>query len=405
MLAHGQPAHAADDAKAAGYYEDALSRYQARDWPTAIIQLKNALREDRKQLPAQLLLGKALLANSDVAGAEVAFTQALALGVNRAEVVVPLAQSLIGQGKQQSLLEDPRFALTGLPDKVRSQLLLVRASAQADTGLPRDALASIQEARALDPAAAEVWLAEVPLRIRARQFKEAVTAVERAEGLGGAAAEAAYQRASIAHAQSALPAALSAYDVALRLQAEHLEARIARAGLLIDLQRFDAARADLAAIKRVRPSEPRAAFLRAVLAEQDGDTAAAKAAMNEVCALLDPVPTPFLRYRPQMLMLGGLAHYGLGEREKAKPYLEAVLRLQPGSPVSKLLAQIYLSERNIDRAVDTLSAYLKAMPDDAQALTLLAARTCSRAAMPKPLRCCRRRSSAATRRSCKRRWA
>ena len=94
--------------------------------------------------------------------------------------------------------------------------------------------------------------------------------------------------------------------------------------------------------------------------------------LNEVTGLLDPVPLEYFHYRPQVLMLGGLAHYGLNEREKAKPYLEAVQRQQPNSSVSKLLAQIYLGEKNIDRAIESLDAYLKGQPDDAQAQLLLA---------------------------------
>ena len=43
----------ADSAEnASRYYEDALKRYNARDDAGAIIQLKNALKEDARMLPA-----------------------------------------------------------------------------------------------------------------------------------------------------------------------------------------------------------------------------------------------------------------------------------------------------------------------------------------------------------------
>lgn len=71
-------------------------------------------------------------------------------------------------------------------------------------------------------------------------------------------------------------------------------------------------------------------------------------------------------------MLGGLAHYGLNQREKAKPYLEAVLRGQPGSPAAKLPGQIHLSEKKVERAIEVLEAYLRANPGDAQAVMLVA---------------------------------
>ena len=45
------------ETQAARYYEDALMRYERRDDAGAIIQLKNALKEDARMLPALVLLG------------------------------------------------------------------------------------------------------------------------------------------------------------------------------------------------------------------------------------------------------------------------------------------------------------------------------------------------------------
>ncbi|MBQ1767210.1 MAG: PEP-CTERM system TPR-repeat protein PrsT, partial [Aquincola sp.] len=109
-----------------------------------------------------------------------------------------------------------------------------------------------------------------------------------------------------------------------------------------------------------------------LLAERKGDAAAAQAALRQVTNLIDPVPMDYIRYRPQVLMLNGLAHFGLNEREKAKPYLELLQRQQGNSPVSKLLAQIYLDENNPDRAIVLLEAQLQAQPQDGQAMMLLA---------------------------------
>jgi putative PEP-CTERM system TPR-repeat lipoprotein len=112
--------------------------------------------------------------------------------------------------------------------------------------------------------------------------------------------------------------------------------------------------------------------MRALLAERDGKPDASRAALKEVTELLDPAPQDFIQYRPQLLMLNGLAHFGLNEREKAKPYLETFQRVQGTTAASKLLAQIYLQENNVARAIEVLELYTKAQPSDAQALILLA---------------------------------
>ena len=361
------------DAKASKFYEDALVRYEKKDLDGAIIQLKNALQIDNTMLPVQLLLGKALLQNGDVAAAQVALLEALRLGVNRAEIVVPLAQAYLAQGKHKLILEQQQFNLAGLPSATQVRLLLIRASANADLGEVRGALQAIDDARAMDSKTSDVWLAEVPIRIRMRQFREATVAAERALALAPELAEAWYQKGSILHAAGDLQGTLKAYDRAITLDAKHVEARVARAGVYIDLGRQTDAASDVAELTRIAPKEPRGAYLQALLAERENKPEVAHAALKGLVGLLDPVPMDFIRYRPQLLMLNGLAHFGLNEREKAKQYLEAFQRSQGNTPASKLLAQIYMGESSTDRAIEVLETYLKAQPADGQALTMLSA--------------------------------
>lgn len=372
LLAAGSPAGAAPDAKASKYYEDALTRFEKRDIAGSIVQLKNALQIDKTMLPVQVLLGKALLLNGEAVAAEVALREALNLGVDRAEVVVTLAQAYIAQGKQALVLEQPQFSPAGLPPAVQMSLLLTRSSCSADLGDPRAAMKAIDEARSINAEAVEVWLAEVPVRIRGRQFDQARDAAARALTLAPNSPDAWYQKASVLHVLGDLRGAIEAYDRALALAPAHVEARVARAGLQLDLGRADRAASDVAELRRLSPREPRGAYLAALLADRANKPAEARSALAQVTALIDPVPLEFIRYRPQLLLLNGMAHFGLNEREKAKPYLESFQKAQGNTAASKLLAQIYLAEPNVPRAIEVLEGYLKSQPGDAQAMTLLA---------------------------------
>lgn len=366
------PSPGQTNTKAAGYYEDALVRYDKKDIPGAIIQLKNALQINPNMLPVQLLLGKALMQNGEVAAAEVAFNEALRLGVNRAEVVQSLGEAVLAQGKQKQMLESKTFASAGLPPGVQLQVLLLRARAHTELGESAAALRSIEEARAIDRRNVDSWLAEVPVRILARQFKEAGVAADTALGLAPNSAEALYQRGAVAHVQGNLAGAVSAYDKALLANSQHIEARVARIGIALDQQRFADAVKDLELLQAQSPKEPRASYMRALLAERNGDIAGSQAALKQVTDFLDPVPMDFIRARPQLLMLNGLAHFGLKQSEKARQYLEAFLRVQPQSPVSKLLARIHLADGNFANTIDVIEPYLRAQPGDGQALMLLA---------------------------------
>lgn len=373
LLIVGAPATLAQDAaKASRFYEDALQRYEKRDIQGAIIQLKNALRADKTQLSVHVLLGKALLADSQPAAAEFQLGEAIRLGVNRAEVAVALAMAMNAQGKQPDMLNDPRLQPAGLPPAIQAQLLLERSLAQSDLGDGKAALASVMAARTLNPADANTWVAEIPPRIRNRQFTEALAAAEQALKLAPDNGEALYQKASIYHASGQIAQALAGYDKALKAEPKHAEAHLARAGLLVDLNRDAEALAEVNELQALKPNDPRGAYLRAVLAERAGDLPTSKAALKKITDLLDPVPIEYIRYRTQLLMLNGLAHYSLGELEKSKPFLELASRQQPASPLVKLLAQVALAEPNVNRAIELLDGYVKAQPGDGQALLMLA---------------------------------
>jgi cellulose synthase operon protein C len=359
------------DARTAAFFADAKSRFDKRDYPGAIIQLKNVLQIDPKDLPALVLLGKSLLRANDPAGAEVTLNEALSRSGDRAELLPLIAQSLIAQGKQKQVFEQGRFSATDLPGATRAQLLLLRAGASADVGELREAMKFIDSARVLDPYTPDSWVAEVPVRIRLRQFKEAGIAVERATAMAPNSADTLYQRASVYHVEGNSAAALAAYDKAIKADPDHIGALLARAGIYIDQKRAADAARDLDELRRISPTDPRAAYLRALLAERDKKPEEVRVALVEITEMLDQVPLDYIRFRPQVLMLNGLAHFGLNEPEKAKVYFEAFQKVQPDAPTAKMLAQIYLRGTDHDRAVDVLEKYLKAQPTDGQAMALL----------------------------------
>ena len=360
------------DPKSARLYEDALVRFEKRDLDGAALQLRNALKIDNKLLPAHMLLGRVLLANGAAGTAEVAFNDALRLGVNRAEVALFLAQALVAQGRLPQLLDNPALAPAGLPAGTQQALLLMRASAMSDLGDARAAMRGIEEARAIDPRNPSTWLAEVPVRIRFRQHAEAAAAADRALQLAPLDADALYARGSVQHLQGDSKGAMGWYDRAIAVQVTHTETLVSRAGLLVDMGRPADAAKDVAELRRSSPTDPRGLYLNSLLLERGGDKAGVRASLNAITTLLDPVPVEFFRYRPQVLILGGLAHHGLGQREKARAYLEVAVRVQPNTPVAKLLAQIHLADGNVDRAIESLDTYLRNFPDDSQATLLLA---------------------------------
>ncbi len=366
------PPGMAQNSKSSQLYEDALRRFHSKDVAGSIIQLKNVLQADRNHLPALLLLGKASLEDSNPGAAEAAFDEALKRGASRSEVSVLLARALVEQGKQALMLDDPRCRVEGLPVRSQAELLLVRAAATSDLGNERGALELIRQARGLTPQSADTWAAEVPIRIRGRQVVPAIDAGRQAVKLEPDSAGAHYQLGAALHVGGRLDEALAAYDRAIQLSPGHLEALIARAGIYFDRQQPAKAAADIKTLRQRFPKDPRADYLSGLIAANEGNQTDSQASMRRVVELLDPLPIESLRFRPQLLILGGLAHHALGEREKALPYLEQVVKLQPSNPAAKAMAQVLFELGQTENGIRLLENYLQGNPNDLQAISLLA---------------------------------
>lgn len=321
-------------------------------------------------LAAHLLLARAYLGTGDVGPAEVEFREALRLGVNRAEVAVPLGRIYLLQGKPNVLLET--VSAEGLPPGVKLDVLSLRGTAYATLGKDAEAGRSFADARALDAASPIPLVAEVPMLLTLGKMELARERAVRAVQLGPEDASAYNVRASVSHATGDLASALRDYDKAISLNPGFVDAGVARAGILIDLGRDAEARAAADALAQSAPTEPRVAYLRALLASRRGDAQAAAAHLEEVARLVDALPSEWLAGQEQLLMAGALAHHAGRQYEKARKYLDVLTVRYPRNPgARRLLAAVYVDTGDFPRAAGLLENLMRAQPDDPQTLQLL----------------------------------
>ncbi|MFN0160294.1 MAG: XrtA/PEP-CTERM system TPR-repeat protein PrsT [Burkholderiales bacterium] len=353
--------------KAARYYEDALKRFDKDELDAAVIQLKNALKEDKGNLAAHLLLAKVLMRNSEYKAAEAAFEEALKQGVNRAEVVIPLARIYLALGRPEMVIS--RILPAGLSRDVQVSVHTVRGTAYFEMGNARAAAQAFQEARILDPGSAVPLIEEVPTLLGTGQREQARQLASRAIQLAPNNAAAWNMHASVLHEALDVAGALAAYSKALEIDGRHTDARVARAALLIDMKRDADAEKDLATLVKNAPDEPRAAYLRALLGSKKGDAGAVKKSLTEAAHVIDSMPPGWISGREQLGMVAALAHHALGNTQKARDYLEVIVQRNPRHlPARKLLASIHVQRRDYARALPLLEALQKALPDDPQVL-------------------------------------
>jgi cellulose synthase operon protein C len=355
--------------KASAFYEDALKRFEKDDYAGSVVQLKNAIQQDQRMLAAHLLLGKALLKSGDLKAGEAAFEEAIKQGIDRGEVALPLAQLYMALGEAKLVIE--RVNTANLPPVLRAQVLAIRGAAYAELGNTRMASQSFEEARTADPRSPDPLIAEVPVLLSAGQRDRAAAVAAKAVEVAPTNGYAWNMQASVKHLALDVKGALADYNRAIDLEPRLSDARIARAALLIDLNRDADAVKDLDFLSAIAVREPRAAYLRALVASRKGEKDAMVKSFKEAVGVLDALPARWLATREQYLMVGGLAHHALGNQEKAKEYLESISQRNPQNTAArKLLASIYVDRRDLTRAQPLLESLQKLLPDDPQVLFL-----------------------------------
>jgi putative PEP-CTERM system TPR-repeat lipoprotein len=355
--------------KSVAAYDDAAQRLEKGDLAGAVVQLKNALQDDRQMLAAHLLLGKTLLRLGELKAAEASFEAALRLGVNPSEVVLPLGQLYLQLGEGHKLLA--QVQATDLPARQQAEVLTLRGMAQMQTGDSAKALVSFAEARRADAGSAAPYLAEAPVLLRNGDREKARAMLLKAGELAPTTPAPWYALGDLLDKSGDTPGALAQFDKALGLDAKFIEARLARAGLLLKLGRDGQAVQDLDALKAQAVKDPRIPYLRGVLAGRRNDAVAATTAFGEAVSLINPMVPTLLAGNESLLMAGALSNRALGNRQKARELLEILLgRNARHTTALMLAADMALEANDLTRALPLVEQLQKLMPDDPDVLYL-----------------------------------
>ncbi|MFK8050095.1 MAG: XrtA/PEP-CTERM system TPR-repeat protein PrsT [Halioglobus sp.] len=354
------------------FYEDARQRFDTGDAPGALIQLKNALRLDPQHVPSLVLTGDIYLADNDPVAAEDAFSDALLLGADKSYVTLKLAQAYLAQGKYQNLLRELKLENFGGSSRV--ELLAYHGEAHVRLGQLEEAERVLLEAENLDPSAQLPQMAIITLHIRKGELLKAETAVQRLLDAGAQDSRIWNAYASVWHAQGRRRDALEYYGKAIELAPDSIDARIARIGLLVDLNRDSETAEDLAYLKEHSPYDPRAAYLRGLIYDRAGDTAASQEALRECVEILASIPIEDVGRDAQLAMPAALAHYGLGDFELAHNYLLQFFRHHPGNlSASRLMGSVLIALGESRDAVKFLRPLTLIHDSDLELISLLAA--------------------------------
>jgi putative PEP-CTERM system TPR-repeat lipoprotein len=352
------------------YYEDAVTRFESREYDAALIQLKNALQVDPQHLPSLELVGDVYMALSQPGPAEVAFDDALLLGGDRDRLALKLARAYLQQNSHRVFLD--RLPAEGVSEALRAELLGMRAQAYAALQRDDQAQAALAEALSIDPHAVEPNL----FRIRRLVLESRATeALQVARSLAQSAPDNPRAWEILGQVQEATGSttdAMESYDRALGLDEGLLSARLRRGGLHLIAGRLEAAEADLEYLEAFYAIDPRVHYYRGLLEDARGNSEAAMSSFRECATTLSAFRLPIVARHGELTRSGAICHLRLNEPESARQYLETYRAQTPGNAaINRLLANLYLDQRESQAAVRLLDGMLEAEPDDTSLLRML----------------------------------
>lgn len=337
---------------------DAKQYQQKGETKAAMIELKNAVANSPENGEARLALGALHLETSDFVSAEKELRKALSLGIDKTRVLPPLARSLEQQGKFKEVLDTvPPEAAASSAD-----LLTLRGNAHLALNEVEKAKEAYAQAGKLQPDNGNVLIGMARLALFQKDTAAAETYADQAVKKDPKNTEAWMFKGSLARSEGKMPEALAAFTQASTIKADHRTARIEKALIEINLKKFDDAKADLDAARKLTPNSLQLAYTQALLDFTKGQH---KAALESVQKVLKSAP----EHMPSILLAGAI-ELNLGSYQQAEQHLQHYLNANPDNTYArKLLAQTQLQSAPSE-ALATLGPALKNASDDPHLLAL-----------------------------------
>ena len=331
----------------------------------ASIESKNLLKDQPESAAGRLLLARALLTLGDLEGAEIEFDRAEKFGAAEGQIAPYRASMWLRQGKQLLVVE--RYRDLSLPDPAQ-QVQLHTQLAQSFSELGRrqeaDQVVAALLAAAPDSAAAQTLAA----RFAAERGDMAGARLRLRELLArnpGHAPAWVLQGNLLAMPPVDLAQSVDSFRKALALRGRMAEAHGGLITALLRQRDLNGAKAQFAAMSKALPGQPPTVYFEALLAYLGKDLPLARDLTDRL--------QKGVSANPQVLMLSGMAHLGLGNLEQAEAALDKASALAPDlAEPRRELGRLYLRRGQPARALEQLKPLLDSNAVDADALAIAA---------------------------------
>ena len=351
-------------------YEDALKSFHQQEYNATIIHLKNALKEDIDHIPSRILLAETLIAQGKGEMAETELYDLQASGVDFNQLIALLAQSLILQSKYKQVLDVATSGYRG--NHIESRVLFARGQAYLGLNQLRQAEQAFSDTLIIQSDFQLAMLGIAQVAMNQNDLAKASKFVEKALASYEPLINAWIMKSTLLQMQGQPKQALLIINQAIKQNPEHLQARINRATLNINAEKWVESAKDLDFILTKIPLEPRAKYLRAIVSAKLGNDEDSKIKLNEVITTLNTIPEAVMIQNPSYLFLAGVTNFNFGNLEDALHYFQNFLTVKENDFNSlRYIAIIELKQGKPQNAKNLLSKANIYYPDNPALLSLL----------------------------------
>ena len=387
----------ADNLTAPEHIARAKEFSQSKEYKSAEIELKNALKKAPNSPEARFMLGQLYATTGNAAGAEKELEKALELGVSKLSIITPYAKALLAQRKYRELLDEV-VEFDALSDSEREQLHVYRGEAHLETGELDQAAKEYDLATAIVSGSVFATLGHVKIADRHNDSDK----IE--ELLAGLIISAPNEplvwrfQGDLFVKQQKQKLAVGSYSRVIELNETDFYALARRALLYVELSEPLKGDADIESLLKKAPKYYLSYFVAGVSQYNKKDFPAAQVALQESLTLSDGyAPTYYYLGLTQLRLSelnqaaqnlgvflnrspGSIAghqalattQFRLGELKRAKTTLEPVLRHMPESPfANQLMARIEIGLGNSSTGLEYLERLAKLAPNEIIAHTRL----------------------------------
>ena len=344
------------------YLKQAQDYAKKGDISTAIIQLKNALQEDPKNIMARFHLGENYLTQGDGASAEKELLRAQRLGMARQQMVVPLGRAMLLQGRADDVLKEI-IVEKDFPADVQAEVFALQANAQIMLKQNKAAEEAFKKAIELDPKSLNALAGQTRLAMINQNSKESKDLADKLTKMHPESDAAWALHGEVGRLAGDMQSALQSFDRALSLQAYNLSALLGSASMKLSLGDEEGAAKRVEVIQRLSPNHPMGNYLKATMLYNKKDIPGTEASLQKVLKIAPD-------HLPSLQLLGAI-DFSKGRYEQADQALTRVVQAYPANVAAvKLLAATRLKLNQPAEAIKVLEKVLVAAPEDAQLLAL-----------------------------------